>query len=71
MLNGEFAKQAALFRGRWTEARAFKIQQESLGRKAPAKSGKAAVGSDDAVAGNDDCNWIVVVRLADSPRRQW
>ena len=66
MSKRRLAEEAALLRDGWTEARAFQIEQKLLGCQAAAESGKGAVGGDDAVAGNDDRDGIVVVGLADS-----
>jgi predicted outer membrane protein len=65
VLNGEFAKEAALLRNGWAEARALKIEQKRLGRQTTTESGKGTIGGDDAMAGNDDRDGIMMIRLAD------
>ena len=47
----------------------FKRQQEALTLHTAAKTGKASVGADDAVAGDDDGDSIASVRPADRARR--
>lgn len=65
VLDDAFAKEAALLRNGWAEARALKIEQKRLGRQTATESGKGAIGGDNAMTGNDDRDGIMMIRLAD------